>query len=205
MISNATGDRQTALLDGNGIGAYAWSPDGQWIALLRDGDGKVELTKGKPVPGATAIPLTNATPAPRSRDVRPMLQWSPAGDFIAYPSVEGVALISPDGKTARKLNAHNLKVFGFSKDGSQLYGVFQNTTGEGPQWQLYSIDVTTGAERMLAPIDLPASANAIVGFSLHPDGRRFLTSIAKWPFDIWMLEGWEQPQQKTWLDRLLQR
>lgn len=42
---------------------------------------------------------------------------------------------------------------------------------------------------MLASLDLPASVNGIDGFSLHPDGKRFLTSIAKWPYDIWMLEG----------------
>jgi serine/threonine protein kinase len=34
---------------------------------------------------------------------------------------------------------------------------------------------------------------------------RFLTSIAKWPYDVWMLEGWDQPTQKTWLDRWLRR
>ena len=62
----------------------------------------------------------------------------------------------------------------------------------------------TGAEKMLAPIDLPASAGNILGFSLHPDGKRFLTSVSKWPFDIWMLEGWDRPE-KTWLDRLLRR
>src|SRR5713226_7326502 len=39
--------------------------------------------------------------------------------------------------------------------------------------------------------------------SLHPDGNRFLTSIAKWPYDIWMLEGFDQMPRKTWLDRLL--
>ena len=57
---------------------------------------------------------------------------------------------------------------------------------------------------MLAPIDLPASTDTMVGFSLHPDGKRFLTSIGKWPWDIWMLEGWDQPR-KTWLDRLSRR
>jgi hypothetical protein len=57
---------------------------------------------------------------------------------------------------------------------------------------------------MLAPIDLPASVNSMTGFSLHPDGTRFLTLIGKWPWDIWMLDGWDQPQ-KTWLGRLLRR
>ena len=51
----------------------------------------------------------------------------------------------------------------------------------------------TGAGKMLAPLDLPASTNEVSGFSVHPEGKRFLTSIAKWPYDIWMLEGWDQP------------
>jgi hypothetical protein len=112
---------------------------------------------------------------------------------------------SPDGNTVRKLTARKLLAFAFSKDGAQVYGVVRNTAGEGAQWQLYSIDVNTGADKMLAPIDLPASTNSIDGFSLHPDGKSFLTSVAKWPYDIWMLEGWDQPAQKTWLDRLLRR
>src|ERR1035438_6563465 len=125
-------------------------------------------------------------------------------NWIAYQSPEGISMISPDGNTVRILTGRKLSGFAFSKDGNRSYGIFRNRTGEGAQWQLYSIDVKTGAEKMLAPIDLPASAGNILGFSLHPDGKRFLTSVSKWPFDIWMLEGWDQPQ-KTWLDRLLRR
>ena len=52
---------------------------------------------------------------------------------------------------------------------------------------------------MIAPLDLPASNDNIAGFSLHPDGKRLLTSIAKWPFDIWMLEGWAcMPKDMAW-------
>jgi len=62
----------------------------------------------------------------------------------------------------------------------------------GAQWQLYSVDVKTGADKFLAPIDLPAST----------DGKRVLISIAKWPFDIWMIdiwmmEGFDQPASRT--------
>ena len=114
-------------------------------------------------------------------------------------------MISPDGNTVRKLTARSLLAFAFSKDGARVYGIVHNTTGEGAQWQLYSIDVKTGADQMLAPLDLPVSTGSISGFSLHPDGKRFLTSIAKWPYNIWMLEGWDQPAQKTWLDRWLRR
>ena len=201
MVTDAAGGRQTALADVGDLSLFTWSPDGQWIAFERTEGGQEQLVKMKPVAGATAIPLTRAAPARASNS---MLQWSPSGAWIAYPSAEGISLISPDGDSVRNLTERKLLAFAFSRDGAQLYGIFRNTTGQGAQWQLYSIDVKTGAEKMLAPIDLPASANSTAGFSLNPDGKRFLTSIAKWPFDIWIVEGWDQPQ-KTWLDRLLRR
>jgi hypothetical protein len=45
----------------------------------------------------------------------------------------------------------------------------------------------------------------LVGFSIHPDGKRALTSIAKWPFRIWVLEGFEQSEAKNWFARLVGR
>jgi hypothetical protein len=131
------------------------------------------------------------------------VKWSPTGDWILYPTQDGLSLVSPDGKTNRKLTERRLLIGGFSKDGSQVFGVYRNTTGDGAQWQLYSVDVKTGADKFLAALDLPAATDALVGFSLHPDGKRFLTSIAKWPYDIWMLEGFDQ--HKSFLDRLLRR
>jgi hypothetical protein len=116
-----------------------------------------------------------------------------------------MSLVSPDGASVRKLTSRKLSAYGFSRDGRQVYGVFQNTANEGARWQLYSVEVATGVEKMLAPVDLPASTDTIAGFSLHPDGQRFLTSIAKWPYDIWMMEGFDQPRSKTWFERLLRR
>ncbi|HUA63191.1 MAG TPA: hypothetical protein VML19_30835, partial [Verrucomicrobiae bacterium] len=83
--------------------------------------------------------------------------------------------------------------------------IFHNTKGPGAQWQLYSVSVNGGAERLLAPIDIPPSASLVVGYSLHPDGKRFLVSIAKFPYRIMMLEGFEPPRERTWLDRLLRQ
>src|SRR5206468_10577422 len=100
----------------------------------------------------------------------------------------GVSLISPGTRTKCLLTARKLMPFGFSKDGSRLFGIERDTTDQGPQWQLYQIDVATGADKLLGPVDLPASVAILVGFSMHPDGTRFLTSVAKWSFDIWMLE-----------------
>jgi Tol biopolymer transport system component/tRNA A-37 threonylcarbamoyl transferase component Bud32 len=202
-IGNASGGPWTALagLSGNYFGAHAWSPDGQSIAWVSWEAGKPQLLKMKPVAGATPVVLAKAAPALGWFDA---IRWSPTGEWIAYPSAEGLSLISPDGNTVRKLTTRSPLAHGFSKSGAEVYGIFRNTTGEGAPWQLYSIDVKTGAEKLLAPLDLPASTDSITGFSLHPDGKRFLTSTAKWPYDIWMLEGFAQPAPKTWLGRLLQ-
>ena len=202
MIANASGGQWTPLADANFETSHTWSADGQWIAFLRVDGGKQQLLKMRPSAGAVPVVLANA--APVSGGYQP-IEWSSTGDWIAYASAEGISMISPDGKVVRKLTDRRLGTFAFSKDGTQVYGMIRNTTGVGAQWQLYSIDVKTGSDRMLAPVDLPLTADLVAGFSLHPDGRRFLTSVGELPFDIWMLEGWDQTQQKTWLDRLLRR
>ncbi|HXB72785.1 MAG TPA: protein kinase [Candidatus Acidoferrales bacterium] len=204
MLANAAGGGAVLLdsIQSGTLGGMAWSPDGQWISYLREISGKQDLVKVRATPGSAPEIVANAKP---QSWVDSMPRWSPAGDWIAYPAADGIDLISPDGKSTRKLTSRKFLAYGFSKDGSQFYGVFQNTTGNGAQWQLYSVNVKSGAEKFLAPIDLPASVDRIAGFSIHPDGKRFLTSVAKFPFDIWMLEGFEQPEPKSFLDRLLRR
>ncbi|HLK46530.1 MAG TPA: protein kinase [Bryobacteraceae bacterium] len=204
MLSNASGGPPATLDVGIGIAAPVWSPDGQQVLYLRRSGPNVQLAKIRPASASIPVVLAEIGPAEIPRWLRyPAPQWSPTGDWIVFPTVDGLSLIAPDGRTARKLTERKLQVYGFSKDGSQLYGIFRNTTGDGAQWQLYSVDVKTGADRFLAPIDLPASTDSLAGFSIHPDGKRFLTSIAKWPFDIWMMEGFEL--HKSWLGRLLGR
>jgi eukaryotic-like serine/threonine-protein kinase len=200
-LSNASGG-QTVVLDANPgrPPGGSWSPDGQWIAYLRRNGSKPELVKIRASPGATPVFLAD------SRNMgNGVASWSPAGDWILYPVADGFALISPDGKSGRKLTSRRFTAYSFSTDGRTVYGILQNTTGIGPQWQLFSVNVQTGAEKLIAPAHLPSSANAIAGFSVHPDGRRALISIARWPFDIWMLEGFDQPQASNWLTRLLHR
>jgi dipeptidyl aminopeptidase/acylaminoacyl peptidase len=204
MLANAAGGGVVVLdsIRSNRIRGMSWSPDGQWISYVREISGKQDLVKIRATPGSAPQILANAKP---QSWVDSMPRWSPAGDWIAYPSADGIDLISPDGKSARSLTARKFLAYGFSKDGAQFYGVFQNTTGNGAQWQLYSVNVETGAEKFLAPVDLSASVDRMAGFSIHPDGKRFLTSVGKFPFDIWMLEGFEQPEPKGFLDRLLRR
>jgi hypothetical protein len=208
MLSNVAGGRTTTLDSDVVLGASAWSPDGQWVSYRRVREGMGEIARirpGTPESPQILLQVPIARTARRGAGYQRM-QWSPAGNWILYPTLtesEGLSLISQDGRINRKLTSRRFIVYGFSKDGSQVLGIYRNPNPDGAEWQMYSVDVNSGAEKLLGPIDLPPATEAIAGFSLHPDGKSFLISIAKWPFDIWMLEGFDQ--QKSWLDRLLRR
>ena len=198
-IANSAGGRATSLVDhAAGAIGMSWSPDGRWIAyakVLPLGIAKIRSDSGSTP--EVLVQLTELLPSGSN------VEWSPAGDWIAYTTSQGVSLISPETHAIHLLTVRKLLPFGFSKDGRHVFGIERDTTGKGAQWQLYEIDVATGVEKLLNPVDLPASVEALVGFSMHPDGTRFLTSVRKWPTDIWIMEGFNPP--KTWLDRLLRR
>ena len=151
---------------------FSWSPDGRWIAYGQDAP--PAIAKIRADSGATPEVLVELMPEDLPQFYH-QVEWSPAGDWIAYKSRQGIALISPETRMKRLLTARLLWPFGFSRDGSRMFGVVWNNTGQGPRWQLYQIDVATGAEKLLGPVELPASATSLVGFSMHPDGTRFLT------------------------------
>ncbi len=202
-LSNVSGGRTTTLDSDVELGMSAWSADGQWVAYERRKAGAVQLVKIKPGSGEGPQILLTGAVTPRESFYQRM-QWSPAGNWILYPTLtesEGLSLLSPDGHINRKLTSRRFTDYGFSKDGSQVLGIYRNTNPEGAEWQMYSVDVKSGVEKLLGAIDLPPATEGMAGFSLHPDGKSFLISIAKWPYDIWMLEGFDQ--NKSWLDRLL--
>jgi len=70
--------------------------------------------------------------------------------------------------------------------------VKRNTSADGARWQLWAVDIATGRERLVAGVDVPDSADQVLGFSLHPDGTRFLTSATSSPADIWLLSGFDK-------------
>ena len=178
----------------------SWSPDGLWIAYYRRTEGivgKAQIAKIGTSAGAAPAVLKEV---PRVFDTT---QWAPSGDWILYRGSDGLALVSADGKQDRTLTGRTVLAYGFSKNGDQVYGVFLNRDQDSALWQLLSVDVKTGSEKFLAPLNLPPATHTLDSFSLHPDGKRFATSIEKWSYDLWMLEGFEQ--EKSWLDRLLRR
>ncbi len=203
-LSNSSGGRTMTLDSSTPVGFASWSPDGQWVAYVRLTGTVAQLVKVRP---GSEAPLVLAT-APLARDGPPglyfRLQWSPAGDWIVYSDPKenfSPSLITPDGRKNHRLTSRQFATFGFSKDGKQVIGIYRNTSPDGAEWQMYAVDVASGAEKLLGAVELPAATEALAGFSLHPDGKRFLTSIAKWPFDIWMMEGFDQ--QRSWPRMLL--
>ncbi|HEY7391639.1 MAG TPA: protein kinase [Bryobacteraceae bacterium] len=204
LLSNSSGGRTTTLDSSVPGGMAAWSPDGQWVAYVRLVENAAQLVKVRP--GSPEAPVVLAT-VPLARAAPPSLyfrlQWSPVGDWILYSDPKAnfsPSLIRPDGRDSHRLSTRQFATFGFSNDGKQVIGIYRNTNPEGSEWQMYAVDVASGAEKLLGAVDLPAATESLAGFSLHPDGKRFLTSIAKWPFDIWMMEGFDQ--KRTWLGRL---
>jgi Tol biopolymer transport system component len=203
MLSSAGGGRVTTLdSDADQSGAASWSPDGQWIAYIRVKEGKPQLAKIRPGSASGPVIFQGAPSPVASSDLRNSTQWSPAGDWILYETDGGLSVVSPGGKSSRRLTGRVFTIFGFSKDGSQVYGMYLNRA-PNVQRELFSIKMQSGAEKLLAVLALPASVSAVSGFTMHPDGKRFATSIGKSLDDIWMLEGFDQ--SKTILQRLLRR
>lgn len=196
VISNASGATVAPLEPGApGLTTNAmWSPDGEWILYVRTVPAANQVQVARIRPGAAVAPEVLVTyQVPAGDEARQPVQWSPRGDGILAVGGDGLYLMSLDYKTGRKIASGLFNVpLGFSKDGKQVLGLFANTTGQGTAWKLKSIDVATGVIRQLAEVDLPVTTSSTRGFSLHPDGARIATAIAKWPFDIWMLEGFDE-------------
>ncbi len=198
MLANFSG--RTSPLDPGAPGptsSATWSPDGRYVIYVRTIVGqRFEVARIRP--GSTAAPEVLATyPVADATRSRFPVAWSPDGSLILTRSgaTQQLFLSTADFTSERPLPSQRLctAVTGFSKDGRAVLGVCRNTSVAGAPWQLWSVDVSTGAERLVGNIDLPVSVGQMEGFSLHPDGRRFITSIGIHPYDIWMLEGFEHP------------
>jgi Tol biopolymer transport system component/predicted Ser/Thr protein kinase len=172
-----------------------WSPDGEWIAYQRRVGDEAQLVKLRPGSRDEPEVLRRWPAADAVNAARMPLDWSSDGRWLLAASERpGFFLISPDGAVERQLSNRgetSRPAAGFSGDARSVLYLEQNTSGQGSPWRLWSFDIVSGAERVLANVPLPPTAGDAAGFSLHPDGTRFLTSVANWPFDIWMLEGFD--------------
>ncbi len=158
----------------------AWSPDGNWIAHQRFHKGKWELVK-TPLSGGEPVWLADANPGGGDT------AWSPGGEWLLFFKGGSLQLVSSGSKVLKPLTNSQPEAFGFSKDGSLVYLIRRGPNGTR---ELVAVDAGSGKEIKVTSLRLPASA-IISGFSLHPDGKSFITSVGIPKFDIWLLDGFK--------------
>ncbi len=186
-ISSVAGGRPVVLdPESSDHHGASWSPDGNWIAYRRLYAGKWELVK-VPLGGGKPISLGETSEGGSPTD------WSPNGEWICHPlgGRGGVLqLVSSDGRVHRTMKTPAV-AYGFSRDGAWLYAVRRNPLR---RWELAAIGVPGGEEVKVTPLDIPVSAR-VQGFSVHPNGKSFATSVGVPRYDIWLLEGFTKPHR----------
>jgi hypothetical protein len=108
------------------LGELRWAPDGQrfvFVVVV----GAVDQVWVSNASGGRSFPIDPAADesaesnhsAGCSAPTRLRTQWPRAGEWILYPSVDGVSLASPDGKSRRTLTTRRFTAYRFSKSGEQ--------------------------------------------------------------------------------------
>ena len=167
--------------------APSWSPDGAWLAVVVGmTGGQAHLVKGRIGTNAEFITL--------SRDVMPFSrpEWSPDGRQILFNSSEGLALVSADGGTPRVISEEVWFAQTWSADSRTVYGLREAAIDR--HFMLASIDVTTGAERVInADLGVIPPANQPIRGLTRFGKEAVVTSIARARSDILMLDGFSPP------------
>lgn len=155
----------------------SWSPDGNWVAYHRFHATKWDLVKA-PLVGGTVVRLGEAAAGGGPTT------WSPTGEWVAAWDNAGLKLLASNGVNERPLSKGPSPGFGFSRDGAFLYAIRRG----GRSWELVTFDVRTAQQANAVTLPVPPSST-LAGFSLHPDGKSFVTSVGRGRYDIWLLEG----------------
>jgi len=113
--------------------------------------------------------------------------------------------VSPDGKQKRVVSERKWETYGWSKDGMALYGI---AVDEHRHHILARVDILAQTEAAAARetkiADYGLTGGAVDfgylladfpyrGFSLHPDGKSFLTSIYRAKSQIYLLRDFNRP------------
>lgn len=188
----AEGGRSTSVTQGS---QPVWAPDGKTLALLEREGAKWHLSRisldGQSKPERVMETATNIRPA-----------WSPDGRWIAVAVTEGLALVSPDGKSKRVLISRTMQNWTgpvFSKDSGTLYLTERN--------RLTAVDVATGRSRAVAEYPGFQLQTTIVNGNspgLSADGKSLITTSLKIESAIYLIEGLKPPKTLLgeWRDRI---
>jgi serine/threonine protein kinase len=171
----------------------SWSPDGAWVAFGQGVDNPWVVKRKRP--GAQTPAETIATDMAGFSP----LQWSPDGLWIVYNSLNGLALVSPDGKQTRLLQEQSWMAFAWAADSQRVYGI--RLSDDSQHLSVVSVDVRSGGERVHGPnfMALPVASRVVRGMT-RSSPTTFLASIVHVRSDVWLLENF-LPAKSLW-DRL---
>jgi len=165
----------------------AWAPDGHSLACFGIRNGVAGLWR-------VSVDTSQAPVSLSASDLRAPA-WSPTGEWIATTDSgaaggpKATVLLSPDGKTVKRLPSLESPALLWSGDGHTLYGVAQI---EGTS-RLRGLDVSSGAVRTVADygqeLNLAEDVTGTIRFSPSPDGRSFVTTVLDRKSDLWTLTG----------------
>jgi Tol biopolymer transport system component len=182
------------------LDAPAWSPDGEWIAYVKNSNGEATVMKTRVGGTETVALLTGALVFSRPA-------WSPDGQWIvAQNEAEGLMLIPASGGTPQPLSPQTIFAATWRPDSRQVVAL---TESEKPgHFAIIELAIAGGEARILNPDlgPIPIANQPIRGLSLL-GSEGFLTSLASARSDIWLLENFELPQRgwAGWLRALWPR
>jgi Tol biopolymer transport system component len=200
-LSAATGGTPARLITNTGPGlrpyqdAPTWSPDGEWVAFLRNESGRPSLAKARI--GTGEIVELMERPVLFSRP-----EWSPDGRWIASLSEEGLVRVPADGGKPILITDSPVLAMSWRSDSRRLAALVESDTPG--HFALAELSIDSPGVKILNPDlgSIPVANQPIRGFSLSKD-QGFLTSLASARSDIWLIDGF--PQASGWFTRLLRR
>jgi Tol biopolymer transport system component len=165
------------------IWGATWSPDGREIASVEIDGLQPQLVRRRIGSSEPPVVVKNA-----KAHAATLPQWSPTGEWIAYRSTDGLAIVRPDGQQRQVLAPDRAPALAWSRDGRTLYAILVAENSNS----LQAFDVATGRGRMLRQFAAGSTPAGPVTPSLRlavsPDGRSLLTSVLRHRSDIWVLE-----------------
>ena len=189
-ISSVAGGKPLRLTtDSNDQQSPSWNDDSSWIAYLQNFNGVWTLVKAQSGGGSAPVVLQKGA-------VRSHPKWNRVqGHTIACMTMEGLAVVSDDGRESHVLSTSKWLVFGWSSDGKSLVGIRESADRHR---QIVSVDVAKPVEKVLGELPLQTAAE-LRGFSLSPDGKSFVTSASQPRSSLWVLKGFRRPTLLGWL------
>jgi Tol biopolymer transport system component len=161
----------------------SWSPDGNWISYWRHHNGKWSVLKAAVGGGNIVALVTGLFWGPVA--MIPETAWAPSGEWICYNGPEGLYLVSPDGERRKAVAKTVSDNIAFSTDSATIYALRRAVNGK---WQLVYVDIRSGQESRVVPVEV-ADGATLSGLTIHPDGKRFATSVGWSRHDIWLMDG----------------